>query len=121
MKVRCKSLKDSRGNPQSESSWLAVGKVYNVMALELDNNGEWLARLVGDGLNGVALFRLELFEMESSVVSPTWTTTWKNGKLIELSPERWMRDGFWEEYYDRDPAAIRIFEEDKKVIVDADP
>ena len=26
-------------------AWLTVGKVYNVMALELDNNGEWLARL----------------------------------------------------------------------------
>jgi hypothetical protein len=121
MKVRCKSLKDARGNPQSESPWLTLGKVYNVMALELDNNGEWLARLVGDGPNGVALFPLELFEVESSVVSPTWTTSWKSGKLIELSPKRWVREGFWENYYDRDPEAIRIFEEEKNLIVDADP
>jgi hypothetical protein len=120
VKVRCKSLKDTRGNPQSESPWLTVGKVYNVVALELDNNGEWLARLVGDGLNGVALFPLEQFEIVSSLVSPTWTTTWKNGKLIEVSPERWVGKGFWEGYYDRDPEAILVFEEEKKLIVDAD-
>jgi hypothetical protein len=120
MKVRCIKLSDSRGNPQERSSWLTVGKLYQVLAIELDNGGLWLLRLIGDGLNGVALFRLEDFEVISAKVSPSWVVCWKTDGLFDLSPERWARPGFWEKFYDNSPEAVRIFEEEKKRIVDAD-
>ena len=76
MKVRCVKLLDSRGNPQERSPWLTVGKIYHVLAVQQGTDGQWLLCLVGDGLNGVALFRLGQFEITSSKIPATWIVWW---------------------------------------------
>jgi hypothetical protein len=39
---------------------------------------------------------------------------------VELLPEPWTQPRFWERYYDGDPDAVRIFEEETRKIVGAD-
>jgi hypothetical protein len=121
MKAKCAKLIDARGNPQEHSPWLTVGKVYHVLSVLLDINGQWVLRLVGDGINGLALFNLEQFEFISARIPNTWIATWSTKGTFELTTEPWNRPGFWEKYYDRDPDALRIFEEERRKIVEFDP
>ena len=119
MKVRCIQLLDSTGHPEEKSHWLTLGKVYHVMTLTFGTQKKWLLRLIGDGRNGLALFPLEQFEIVSSNIPAAWVIRWEKG-VFELSPEPWNQPGFWERYYERDPDAIRVFEEESRRIIQQD-
>jgi hypothetical protein len=121
MKARCVKLIDSRGNPQDRSSWLTVGGIYHVLEVVQDTHRRWLLRAVGDGINGVALFPLEQFEILSNKIPSAWIPIWNTNGGFALTTEDWAKAGFWEAYYDREPAALQTFEIEKKRIVDADP
>ncbi len=121
MKVRCKKLIDSRGNPQERSPWLTLGKVYHVLEVVQDIHGNWQLRAEGDGINGPALFRLEQFEIISAKVPDTWVVRWNDKGVFSLTSEAWSQLGFWERFYDRDPEARKVFEEEKTRILRADP
>lgn len=118
MKVKCIRIVDSSGQTQERSAWLTIGKVYDVLAIECDIYGRWLLRLIGDGLNGVALFEKDQFEVVSSKVLPTWTVSWNDKGGFKLMPEAWSQPGFWERYYDREPEALSIFEQEMQRISD---
>lgn len=121
MKVRCIKLVDSKGNSQERSSWLTLGNVYHVLEVVQDLYKRWLLRIVGDGINGVALFPLEQFEIVSPKIPILWIVAWNDKGGFALSTEAWSEAGFWDAYYDRDPLAVAKFEEGKKGIVDNDP
>lgn len=114
MKVRCIKLLGAREQLESTSSWLTVGKVYDVLSLEFESKGPRHVRLVGDGRNGVALFPLESFEVVSATIPLSWVACWNADGLFQLAPSRWMQDGFWEKYYDGDPEIIQLFEIGRK-------
>ena len=116
MKVRCIKLFDARGAPQSTSSWLTIDKVYDVLTLEFDRNGQWLVRVVGDGKSGVALFPFESFVVASPTLPLSWIAWWNIEGSFQLAPERWTKPDFWERFYDREPDAVSIFEEEKQSI-----
>jgi hypothetical protein len=121
MKVRCIRLLGPDGKSQESSKWLTIGKIYHVLEVShSSNDGRWLLRFVGEEPNGVALFFLEEFEVVTSKIPPTWIIGWTKG-LFKLTPEPWSQAGFWDRYYDRDPDAIRVFEEERKKILEADP
>ena len=40
---------------------------------------------------------------------------------ISFSPEAWSKAGFWEQFFDREPEAVAVFEEERAKIVAADP
>lgn len=117
MKVRCVKLVDSKGKPQEQSPWLTLGKVYHVLSVTFGTQEKWLLRMVGDGLNGVALFPLEQFEIVSPAIPGTWIVTWNSKGVFELTTEAWRQSGFWERYYDRDPEAVHIFKEEQRKII----
>ena len=121
MKVRCIHLMDSRGKTQERSAWLTIGKTYHVLEVIQDIHHRWLIRLVGDGSNGVALFPSEQFQILSSQVSPTWRISLEKNGYFALSPAAWSQPGFWDRYYDREPNAVRIFEDEMGKIIEADP
>ena len=112
MKVRCVKLFDSSGLPQTASPWLTIGKLYDVLAIEFESQGRGLLRLIGDGRNGVALFPIEGFEIVSAAMPPSWVVSWDSGGFLQLAPERWTQPGFWERFYDREPAALAVFDEE---------
>lgn len=116
MKVSCIKLLNYRGATQTTSSWLTLGKIYIVLTIERDNDASWMVRLIGDGKSGVALFPLDSFDVVSAAVSSTWIASWSDTGLFQLAPERWTRAGFWERYYDLEPDAVRIFEEERNLV-----
>ena|SRR2546425_9075809 len=121
MKVRCTKLIDVRGSPQLRSNWLTIGNVYHVLSIVLDIHGSWLLRLIGDTHPGVGLFPLQQFEVLSSKIPDTWIITWNSKGVFELTTNAWNQPGFWERYFDNDSEAIRIFEEERRKIVESDP
>jgi hypothetical protein len=98
-----------------------LGKVYHVLEVIQDTHNRWLLRVIGDGTNGVALFRLEQFEIVSPKVPDAWIVAWGAQGGFALTTEAWSQAGFWETYYDKEPSAARSFEEGTRRIVDADP
>jgi hypothetical protein len=121
MKVRCIKLIDSRGNPQESSPRLTLGKVYHVLEVVQDTHSRWLLRVAGDGTNGVAVFQLEQFEIVSPKVPDAWIVVWDAKGGFALTTEAWSQSGYWERFYDRDPEARKVFEEEKTKIVGAEP
>jgi len=121
MKVRCIKLTDSMGNPREKSSRLSIGKTYHVLEVIQDTHHRWLLRLPGDGSNGVALFALEQFEIVSVRIPHIWITKWNVNGGFSLTTEVWGQPGYWERYYDRDPEALKVFDEEKAKITQGDP
>lgn len=120
MKVRCTKLLDSLGKTALTSTWLSVGSVYHVLSLLLDSEGRWLLRLAGDSEPGVGLFPLQQFEIVSAKVPECWVVTWNRNGVFELTTEAWRQDGYWERYFEHDPAAKKTFERELARIVAAD-
>ena len=121
MKVRCLITTDALGNPSTSSPWMTVGKIYHVLAVELDFHNRWLLRLVGDRDPGVGLFPLAQFEVVSAKVPDGWVVSWNGGHRFELSPASWLEPNFWDHYFDRDENAMRSFDDEMRRIVRADP
>ena len=70
--------------------------------------------MMGDGQNGLALFKWEQFEVVSSRIPPTWVIFTGPQSTIELTPEPWTLPSFWVRYYDKEPDAVRVFEEERE-------
>ena len=103
--------------PQSSSSWLTLGKVYDVLSVVIEGGEMPMVRLEGDGANGVALFGLDQFEIASTTIPSVWIATLNKKATFELTTELFSTPGFWERYYDGDPDASRIFEKEKTRII----
>jgi len=117
MKVKCIKILNSFGQPQERSAWLTIGKVYDVLTVEFDMYGRWRFRLIGDGLNGVALFEKEMFEVVSPEIAPNWIVSWDREGGFELIPEIWSKNDFWVRYYDQEPEALELFNKEMLRIV----
>ena len=70
-----------------------------------------LLRLRGDGKYRVALFPMESFDIVSPELPPSWIVSY-NHELFKIGPERWMQSEFWEQFYELEPAAIAVFDEE---------
>jgi hypothetical protein len=118
VKVRCIKLL-SRGRPAERSGWAKIGGVYHVLELWVEP-GRAMLRLVGEQPTP-ALFEPEMFEVVSSAIPPTWAVTSPKPGCLSFAPEAWSGAGFWERFFDGEPEAVDVFEEQRAKIVAADP
>ncbi len=116
MKVQCTRLLDA---PQRQSSWLTVGKIYDVLSVVFDAHGRWLLRLPSDSYPGVGLFPIEQFKVVDARVPSCWIVTWNANGVFELTTQDWSNPGFWEAYFDGDPSAKTAFQRDVHRIMQA--
>jgi hypothetical protein len=121
MKVRCVRIFNGLGKPVQQSSWLTIGKVYPVLSLEFGIENGTRLRLIGDGQNGVAIFRWDQFEVVTSLIPPMWIIVPGPKSTVDLAPEPWTQPGFWVRYYDGDLDAVDIFKKEARKIMEADP
>ena len=130
MKVRCIRVTDAFGNPildpnghpAQADGWLTVGKVYHVLEVSLSSRGTWKYRILGDKEPTTpALHPISDFEIVSAKVSPTWVVHCEDNDYFELTPQAWAQLGFWEQFFDHDPRARRIFDEERRKIIADDP
>ena len=119
MKVRCIKLLDSRGLAAGRSAWVKIGSIYHVLSIWIEP-GRSKLRLIGEEVTP-ALFELEMFEVVSSRIPPTWVAASPKPGCLAFAPVEWSAPGFWESFFDGDPEAVSSFEQARAKIVACDP
>jgi hypothetical protein len=116
MMVRCvKLLSPVDGSEQTESAWLTLDREYVVLSVLAAPGRDVKLQILNDE-HSAGLFVSEMFLTTDASMPSNWIAKVSEGGLLELAPERWHKPGFWESYYDRDPEAVKIFDEDTSVI-----
>ena len=121
MKVSCTRLLDYAGKHLDKSTWLTIGKIYHVLEIILDTDRVWKVRLVGDEPNGIAVFRLDQFEVVSSKLPHNWSIVWGKDGFFALTPKPWSQSAFWERYYEHDLDTVKMFDTEYNRILACDP
>jgi len=73
-------------------------------------------RIIGDDGFTPALYESHLFIPISSAIPHNWVINF-DGDIFQLSPLPWLTSGFWEQYFDGDHEARKIFSEETKIIL----
>lgn len=124
MKVRCIRLLDANGREVEFSSWLVLGRIYHVMSIFIAQDGQRSYGIINHHPKGewpqMGSHQAECFELVSEVVPSNWRE-WKNETSSGVSPAAWQETGFYDAFYDHDPATYPIFERERNTIQREDP
>ncbi len=124
MKIKCIRLLDSDGQEVEFSSWLTLGRIYHVMSIFTDQNGKRSYGIINRHPDGewpqMGSHQAECFEVVSEVVPSNWCE-WVRENASGASPAAWQAPGFYEAFYDHDPATYPIFERERNIILSEDP
>ncbi|WEH34788.1 hypothetical protein PZB75_16370 [Streptomyces sp. AM 4-1-1] len=69
------------------------------------------------GLRQSALFDTRAFTVVSHSLPPTWKYFQLESGSFSLCPESWNTPGFWDAFYDGDPQAIAVYEDERTAIL----
>lgn len=124
MKVECVRLLDSAGREIESSSWLTLGRVYHVMSIYTDKDGTRSYGVINRHPDGewpqLGSHQAECFKVVSEVVPSNWCE-WTRENATGVAPAAWLAPGFFEAFYDHDPATYLIFERERNIILKEDP
>jgi hypothetical protein len=110
MRVVCVSLGDDRRS----DPWLTLNKEYQVISVELRPRGVAKLRIIADDHRTPILVESSLFAANGEPLPANWVCTIREGGTVDFEPQSWAKLDFWERYFDRDPAAMAVFDEELK-------
>lgn len=102
---------------RKKMSFVSRDKKYIVLEIGTSRNGDINYRIEGDD-NTPVLVNSEDFEIISNKLPTLWVAQWYEVGSLVLRPSAWTRLGFWEEYFNGEPEAKRIYEEEKNKIIE---
>jgi hypothetical protein len=106
-------------NEGTNKGWLSVGIEYIVLEILTSVRKGVSYRLVGDNDDKMpAIFEADQFDITSDKVPSNWIVKIDRIGSVDLSPAAWFREGFWEDCYDGDPAALEIYKQEARIIYD---
>jgi hypothetical protein len=118
MKIKCiKIYNEISGKEKIEDPWMVVGKEYTpieVICLSGKPNFRIISDL--DPFETPALYNSDQFLTTSTLIPSNWKIQSDEHGGITIAPQKWLRPGFWEDYFNQDPQAIKEFEEEKNII-----
>lgn len=124
MKVKCIQLLNADGKKIESCNWLKVGRIYHVMAIHLDSNGQRTYSIITQHREGewpeMANHLEECFEVVSDVIPSNWSQ-WTSENESGISPTAWQQNNFSDDFYDHDPAVYSVFEKERDIILSEDP
>jgi hypothetical protein len=111
MKVRCiRIINPVTGSPEERSDSIRIGEEYVVIEVVASPRRDIKLRLYPtEGAPG--LWASEMFETTDESIPSNWTAAVSGAGFLSVRPARW-RSGFWEQYFDDEPEAVAIFEEE---------
>ena len=122
MRVLCvKLINPVTGEVEASSSWLRLHAEYEVLEIYAYPDRRIELRLVSDEAEVPALFDSEMFITTDGSIPRTWAVKIEEGGVMRLGPEHWLAPGFWEDFFDRDPAAVEAYEVEKAAILSSGP
>ncbi|WP_199493277.1 hypothetical protein [Marinitenerispora sediminis] len=96
------------GAVASDHPGIRVGAEYPVLEVVTTASRVWLRIPERPGAlaerDSPGLWDAAMFTVVSGRIPDCWIAGLRDGRVI-LSPEEWQRPGFWEDYFDGDPAA----------------
>lgn len=104
MKVRLRNTIDLEA--ENLNGWLLAEKTYVVLAIEQYSSNELGFRVVSEDSGQPVLFRASLFEIDDSSLPKCWRVLAIRAGMLNLGPPTFGDAGFWERYFDRDPATL---------------
>jgi hypothetical protein len=110
MIVECFALMSPDGNPLKRSAWLTVGKRYLVLEASAGGNQDLKFRVMSDDGQTPVLVGLREVKVIVIEIPPRWVGVVAGG-CLRIGPNVFMRAGFWEDYFNGSPAAVREFKE----------
>lgn len=103
----------------STSNSLTIGKEYLVIALEINSEKRLFYRILNDDPRGdSALYESSQFKIVSDIIPSNWRVTQHEAGTITFSPSAWRVLGFWEDFYEYNPEAKKIYDKELKIILD---
>jgi hypothetical protein len=118
MRVVCeKILTATDAVPALSSPWLTVDKEYLVLEVIAAPMRRVLLRLEDDSGPGPSVYDARMFRTTSAAIPPSWIATLGADGSLRLGPESWLRDGFWEDYFEGDRTAIESFVKELATLV----
>jgi hypothetical protein len=125
MKVKFVKLIDINGNKIQHSQWLSLNNTYHVLSITIESSGNRLYELVSYHKDGEwpisALHNADEFEIVSIKIPSNWQFWLDENGNMGAAPKKWLENGFYEAFYDRDPAVYDIFENERNIIIQEDP
>jgi hypothetical protein len=110
MKVRCLRIASpATGEELDKSSWLTVGREYVVLQIVALPGREVLLRLEGDKPGSPGLWESSLFETVDTGIPASWSAHVDEDGNLSIGPDAWRRQGFWDDFFDDDPEAVREY------------
>lgn len=110
MRVVCTALRSQAvGQPVSYDSWLELDAEYDVLEIHAGPDRRVLLRLMAGDAGTPALFDAAAFLVVDRKMPDCWEASVDEGGLLYIGPPEWREPGFWEAYFDREPAAVKTY------------
>lgn len=119
MKVRCKTIVNSVTNQvETTSPWLTVGKEYYVLSIYIRLTKEIVFQLIGDDVsNAPVVFDWKQFDIIDDKLPNNWVVSVdQEFNEIKFTPRKWLRDRFWDDYFNGEQSAIDDFISEVEII-----
>lgn len=117
MRVICTRLPTAVNGTSLESSpWVTLHAEYIVVGLLAEPNGPVQLHIVADDGRSLAWFDSTDFMTVDGSLSGNWVASIRDRGALELAPAAWLAPGFWESYYDGDPATADAVESELQAI-----
>lgn len=116
MRVKCiKILNQTTGQEEArlKNGWITIGKEYLVLAIEISpSRPPWL-RIIGDDSGQTpGLESSHQFETVCTRLPSCWQARLDHTGGLDIAPVRWLRPGFWEDYFNGHAEAVAEFKAD---------
>jgi hypothetical protein len=106
--------------PRNDAScvpvWFDSGEIIAVLAITVMTSGGPKFLLWSNKQQSTGLFPVGEFEVVDPRIPNQWVCKTTPAAHIELSPEEWQSDGFWERYHDEEPQAVEVFHRWRKIL-----
>ena len=109
----------STGDDRKSDSWLTLNHEYLVLSILIPSKGPAKLRIIADDNRTPILVDATMFEAISQPLPGTWGATIRGNGVMEIGPQRWLRFGFWEQYFNADADAVSVFEQELQLMMDA--
>jgi hypothetical protein len=118
MKVMCvRLINPVDGKPMTDSAWLSIDREYPVLSVAATPDGSVQLQVLTDDGRTLGWFESAMFITTDVAIPANWVVRVGERGIVELAPARWLEPGFWESFYDLDPGARRVFEEELSAIM----
>lgn len=122
MRVVCmRILNQVTGAEESRSPWLELDGEYEVLEIYSSPGRATKVRIVSSDSATPALFDSSMFMTVDNSIPQSWVASVAEAGELRIGPASWMRKGFWEDFFDRDPQAVHDYELGCRRVGQADP